>query len=155
MFFANGGGALPSLEEKTRHAGANALKAASEFWQMVSELENSKDPIAKGISSDRIERCASGLRSAAVTYDKLRSEIPMDRRFVEMTEFDLEVAAIDVPSFHDRSYLSGRWHHFDLRELDLPKPYLELSARLNIMADEMFALRQGGEKKCWLRTFLD
>ena len=49
MFFANGGGALPSLEEKTRHAGANALKAASEFWQMVSELENSKDPIAKGI----------------------------------------------------------------------------------------------------------
>src|SRR4051794_15805760 len=101
MFFANAGGALPNFEEETRQAGTKALKAASEFWQMVSDLEKTEDPIDVGISSDRIAQCASGLRSAANTYANLPRIMPMDRRLV--TEFDLEVAAVGAPS------PSGRW----------------------------------------------
>jgi hypothetical protein len=143
VFFANSGNALPHLEQKTREAGASTLQAAAEFWQVLGDIEGRASDFAKRDSErERLQLCVDRLRNAATTYQSMLDQIPPDRLW-EVSEAELQVAALDMPSLHQLPYYRPRHP----RRVNLKHLYAELIEKLQRIADEILALDWGGSKE--------
>jgi hypothetical protein len=71
-FFANSGVAWPDVENETRQAGADSLRAASRLFDIFANLE-SGDTLS--VSEDEAVFCAEALKRTANTYQRIGTEL--------------------------------------------------------------------------------